>query len=380
VGIGWQIIQQTPASDKRQTAAPVGIIDLPNRRGRGVPAAVLKTTQLNSPATESTRQRPESAVYERIPASFFSVVMGIAGLGLAWRAAGVQLRFAMPVGNAIVAAASLLWLALALCYAAKWLREPERARAEWKHAIQGAFVGLLPATLLLLLPAGASYLGVVAKVLFFVAAAAQSAIGAAIVARWFSETQDPDLATPAWHLAVVAGHLFAANAAASLGYKLTGWGFFGAGLISWLLIESVVFARLMRHEPLPPPLRPLIAIELAPPAVIAIAYLALVDGEVDAIALALLGYSLFVGAILLFLARYLTRAPFSSVYWAFTFPFAALSVASWRVAVSNATEAAFALALALFVIANIIVLWVAVRTVLALRGGTFMPREKMGSE
>ncbi|MBI4292666.1 MAG: dicarboxylate transporter/tellurite-resistance protein TehA [Betaproteobacteria bacterium] len=332
------------------------------------------------PVTESTRQRPETAVYERIPASFFSMVMGIAGLGLAWRAAAVPLRVPIPVGNAIVAAASLLWLALALCYAAKWLREPARARAEWKHAIQGAFVGLLPATLLLLLPAGASYLGVTAKALFFIAAAAQSALGAAMVARWFSETQDPDLATPAWHLAVVAGHLFAANAAASLGYKLTGWGFFGAGVISWLLIESIVFARLMQREPLPPPLRPLIAIELAPPAVIVIAYLALVDGEVDAVALALLGYSLFVGAILLFLARYLTRAPFGPGYWAFTFPFAALSVAAWRVAVSNASEGAFALALVLFAVANVIVLWVAARTVLALRSGTFMPLNKMGSE
>ena len=299
--------------------------------------------------------------------------MGIAGLGLAWRAAGIPLRIGIRVGEVIVAMAALLWIALALCYAVKWLRAPERARAEWQHAIQGAFAALVPAALLLVLPASVPYLGVAAKVLFFAAAAAQAAVGAAFVARWLSETQDPDLATPAWHLAIVAGHLLAANAAASMGYKLTGWGFFGAGVLSWLLIEAIVLPRLIQREPLPPQLRTLIAIELAPPAVTAVAYLALVDGESDAIALALLGYALFVCLVLFFLARYLTRAPFGPAYWAFTFPAAALSVVGWQVAMSNASDGAFALAVALFVLANAVVLWIAARTVLALRGGTFLP-------
>ena len=299
--------------------------------------------------------------------------MGIAGLGLAWMAAARPLGITASGGEAIVWAASMLWLALTTCQTLKWLQARAIARAEWEHPILGSFVALVPASLLLMLPALAPGAGIAAKLLFVFLAAAQAAISAAIVARWIAISQEPGPSTPAWHLAVVAGQLFSASAANALGYKLTGWCFFGSGVVWWLLIESIVLPRLIQREPLPPLMRPQIAIELAPPAVVVVTYLALVDGEVDAIALGIFGYALFIALTLALLARFMLKAPFGPAYWAFTFPFTALSAAAWRVALSNATDGAFAVAAVLFVVANAIVLWVAVLSVLALRRGTFIP-------
>jgi tellurite resistance protein len=299
--------------------------------------------------------------------------MGIAGLGMAWIAAARPLGISARAGELMVGAAMLLWLALAACYASKWRQAPARARAEWQDPIQGSFVALVPASLLLMLPALAPGASIGAKILFPFLAAAQIAVSSALIARWISLKQDPDLVTPAWHLAVVIGLLFAAGAANSLGYKLTGWCFFGAGVVWWLLIESIVLPRLIQREPLPPALRAHIAIELAPPAMVVATYLALVDGEVDAIALGIFGYALFIALILAMLWRFLLKAPFEAGCWAYTFPFTALSVAAWRIALSNASDGAFIFAVALFVIANAIVLWIAVRSALALRRGAFIP-------
>ncbi len=99
-------------------------------------------------------------------------------------------------------------------------------------------------------------------------------------------------------------------------------------------------------------------------------------GEVIIAAVALLWLALalcYAMKVLVFLARRLAGTPFGPACWAFAFPVAALSVAAWRVALSNASDGAFALALFLFVIANAVVVWVTVRTVVALRKGAHLP-------
>jgi tellurite resistance protein len=322
---------------------------------------------------------PLAGLAQRIPASFFTMVMGLGGLGTAWRAAARTYPALAPVGDVLIIAAAAIWMLLAAAYAAKWASTAAAARAEWAHPVAGAFVALVPASLLLLLPALASWLGsAVTQVLFVLLAVAQFALAAAIVARWIGVQNEPAAVTPVWHLGVVAGHLFTAGAAAALGYKLTGWCFFGAGVIMWAIIDSIVLHRLATHEPLEPQLRPLIAIELAPPSVALIMYLALGEGEADAFALGLFGYALFIACVLTLLARRLCETPFGPSYWAFTLPAAALSTAAWSIAHASATNAATYFALALFVAANAVIGLIAARTITALSRGGFLPGKRGG--
>jgi len=46
-------------------------------------------------------------------------------------------------------------------------------------------------------------------------------------------------------------------------------------MVTWIFIDSIVLRRLETHEPLAPARRPLIAIEIAPPAVALMMYFAL---------------------------------------------------------------------------------------------------------
>jgi tellurite resistance protein len=300
--------------------------------------------------------------------------MGLGGLGHAWRAAGRTYPVLAPFGELLVLFAAALWVLLASSYIAKWASAPEVARSEWRHPVQCAFVAIIPASLLLLLPALAPRLGLAGEILFLLAACVQVVVTAAIFARWLSGWPEPATVTPAWHLAAVAGHLFAAGAAAAYGYRLTGWCFFGAGMVTWIIVDSIVLHRLATHEPLLPALRPLIAVEIAPPAVALIMYMALGEGEADAIALGLYGWGLYLAVALAIVARWLCEAPFGPAYWAFTLPVAALSVAGWRIAHATAAQPALTLALALFVAANALIGFIAWRTVAALIRGSFIPR------
>lgn len=315
-----------------------------------------------------------AGIARRIPASFFAIVMGLGGLGTAWRAAARTYPALAPVGDVLIAAAAAVWILLAAAYVAKWATAAAAARSEWEHPVAGAFVALVPASLLLLLPALAPWLGSGAtRWLFVLLTVAQFTLAAAIVARWIGIQSEPAAVTPVWHLGVVAGHLFTAGAAAALGYKLTGWCFFGAGVIMWVIIDSIVLHRLATHEPLEPRLRPLIAIELAPPSVALIMYLALGEGEADALALGLFGYALFIACVLILLARRLCETPFGPGYWAFTLPAAALSTAAWSIAHASASDAAAYVALALFVAANMVIGFIAARTMAAVARGRFLP-------
>src|SRR3982074_314928 len=89
----------------------------------------------------------------------------------------------------------------------------------------------------------------------------------------------------------------------------------GGGLFSWLAIESVLLHRLYTATSLTAPLRPTLGIQLAPPAVGAVAYLSVNGGNPDLIAHALIGYALMQLIIMLRLLPWITQQSFAASYW-----------------------------------------------------------------
>jgi tellurite resistance protein len=67
------------------------------------------------------------------------------------------------------------------------------------------------------------------------------------------------------------------------------------------------------------------AIEVAPPAIAGLAYLAITHGKVDAIALALGGFTLLAVIVQLRLIPVYRRLTFTPAFWSFAFPYAAVA-------------------------------------------------------
>lgn len=312
-----------------------------------------------------------AAAAARVPASFFSVALGLAGLGAAWRAAARAYGVSDWLADALLALAAAVFVGVLAAQAVRAARGGA-LRAELEHPLSGSLAALGPASLLLLAGGAAVHFRDLSQVLFWIGAAAQVALSAWLAGRWLLAPADPRAVTPALHLPAV-GHLLAAAAAGAVGRADAGWLFFGAGVVLWLSAAAALLGRALAAGELPAAVRPLVALEIAPPAAALLAWQSLEGGAPDAFSRMLLGVALFQGLVVLRLVGRLRDVPFSPSYWAFAFPLAALAAGALRQSAAAPGSVAGALALPLFVLANAVVAAVAWQTGVAASRGKLLP-------
>jgi tellurite resistance protein len=266
-----------------------------------------------------------------IPVAFFGMVLGLSGLGIAWRLAAQLWGLPAAVGESVLLLATAVWIVLVILYGAKWIWARQEALAEFRHPVLCCFVGIVPVSTALVALAIHPYVERTADFLAAIGIVGQLVFGVYRTGRLWMGDRDPATTTPVLYLPAVAGSFVSTLVLVGFGYPEWGAPFFGIGMLSWLAIESVLLQRLYTSE-LPPPLRPTLGIQLAPPLVGCSAYLALTSGPPDLFAQALLGYGVFQVLLLGRLLPWITRQPFAASYWAFTFGLAALAVDGVRFA------------------------------------------------
>jgi tellurite resistance protein len=309
-----------------------------------------------------------------VPASFFGIVLGLAGLGGAWRVAARVWQLPSVIGEALMLIAGIVWALMLALYAAKWIYAREDALQELEHPIQCCFVGLIGVATMLISMAALPYSRLAAQIAFVLGAAFTLGFAVWRTGILWQGGRDPSATTPVLYLPTVAGAFVTATAAAALGYRDWGQLAFGAGLFSWLAIESVLLHRLYTVTSMPAPLRPTLGIQLAPPVVGGVAYLSVTTGTPDLLAYAMLGYGLLQALLLLRLLPWMRQQPFAPSYWAFTFGATALAAVPLDMMERGTTEAVALIAPYLFVAANIVVGLIAVATVRLIVKGRLLPK------
>ncbi|HMI19635.1 MAG TPA: dicarboxylate transporter/tellurite-resistance protein TehA [Sphingomonas sp.] len=308
-----------------------------------------------------------------VPAAFFGIVLGLAALANLWRVGHALWGLPGLIGETLFAGAAFAWVVVALLYAAKWWIAPDVARQEAEHAVQCCFIGLGGVTTLLIAQGALPYSRAVAIALFTLGSAFTLAFGLWRTGRLWRGRRAPEATTPILYLPTVAGGFVAGTTAAALGWSDWGQLAFGAAFFSWLAIESVLLHRLYTADEMPPLLRPTLGIQLAPPAVGAVCYLAVGGGAGDLLGHALIGYALLQALLLLRMARWIGAAPFAASYWAFTFGGVAFATAVAKIDLVAPTPAIALLAPILFAGANLLVLAIAIGTLCLLLGGRLLP-------
>ena len=97
---------------------------------------------------------------------------------------------------------------------------------------------------------------------------------------------------------------------------------FGIGIISWVVLGSVIMNRLFTRPALPDALVPTMAIELGIPAVAGLAYFAVVGRTVNLVACVLGGYAVLMALVQVRLIPIYRRLSFTPGSWSFTFAYA----------------------------------------------------------
>ncbi|WP_457090701.1 dicarboxylate transporter/tellurite-resistance protein TehA [Microvirga sp. P5_D2] len=307
-----------------------------------------------------------------VPATFFGMVLGLGGLGNGWRAAARVWSAPTFIGEALSLAAALVWLVWLVMYVLKWATSREEALAELRHPIQAFFIALVPVATLIASIAVAPYLPATAWTMFVFGVASQVVFSAWVVGELWQGGRHTDATTPTLYMPTVGGCFVSAIACGSFGYPEAGLLFFGAGFLSMVVLESIVLHRLMTHT-LPVALRATMGLHLATPAVGSVAYLAVTDGRPDRFVQMLFGYALLQALVMLRLVPWLRQQPFSPAAWAYTFGVSALPLAALRFVERGQTGPISILAIPLFIGANLVIGWIALRTLRLALAGKLLP-------
>jgi tellurite resistance protein len=271
---------------------------------------------MNTPAA-----RPQAGITPNL----FAIPFGLAGLATCWGYAAVLRLAPGLVAGILFLIAAAAWLALVVGYLSQVPRRPGGWRGELADPVLAPFVSLIPITGMVLAIGLMPHALAAGRWLFGVLAVATTVLAGWVTGQWIVGDLDPDKLHSGYVLPAIAGGLIATIGAALAGWPGIARAFFGLGVLSWLLIGSVIMARLHFRPPLPPPLAPTMAIEVAPPALAGLAYLAITGGRVDALTLALGGFTVLAVIVQLRLIPVYRRLAFTPAFWSFAFPYAAVA-------------------------------------------------------
>jgi tellurite resistance protein len=308
-----------------------------------------------------------------VPASFFGIVLGVIGLGNSWRSAHQLWGLPAVIGELLMGVGVAVWVVILLFFLAKWLVSAEAAWSEALHPIQCCYVGLAGVSTMLVAVAVQPYQQVAALGIYGVGLVFTLGFALWRTGHLWRGGRDPAASTPVLYLPTVAGSFVTAIGAGALGFPEWGKLAFGAGLFSWLAVESVLLHRLYTAEVMPSAIRPTLGIQLAPATVGALAYLSVTEGHPDMVVGALIGYGLLQLLLLLRLLPWILEQPVSAAYWGFSFGLTALASSLLRMVLRGDSGPAATMAPIVFAAVNLIMMALILRTLWLLLSGKILP-------
>ena len=316
---------------------------------------------------------------------WFAIVMGLSGLSLAWFRATPLMGDMAGAGALVVGAlAALVAVALAGLSLVRWQRYPQALADDLKHPARHAFVATMPVSLLLLATVATALAGptLPAQVLWLLGSAGQFGVTVWVLSRWLRPNAGGKEASPFWPSMTpalfipVVGNVVPALAGVTLGFTEWSAAQFGVGLFLWPVVLTLLAVRLGVNGMWPERLLPTTFITIAPPAVIGLGVLQL--GAPAILAWVAWGIGLF---FLTWSASIFKRAisqPFAVSFWAMSFPLAAFSALTLRLA-PDGGRAFQALAMVMLALSSLVIAALALATVKGLRDGTLLAPEPVAT-
>lgn len=304
---------------------------------------------------------------KHFPITLFASVMGIAGLSIAYHRAEFIFPAVGGISMGLLFFAFGLFLVIGVLYLWKIMCYPEEALKEFNHPVRFNFFPAISISLLLLAIASMEQAPFLAKGLWMVGSAVHLGFTLTAVSRWIDRPYNIQQFNPAWFIPVV-GNILVPIAGVEFASKEISWFFFSVGLVFWLSLFTIMVYRLGFHDHLPSKLFPTLFILIAPPAVGFVAYFRL-TGSFDATARVLLYVAMFLALLLLTMYRKFIKLPFFLSWWGYTFPLCALTIAVFIAFRATQIEFFSAIGGILLVVATMVTLIVAFKTLGLIREG-----------
>lgn len=267
---------------------------------------------------------------------WFSIVMGLSGLAFAWHRAAAQLgEPALAVSVALAILAGAVYATLLALTGLRARRHPQALLDDLAHPVRHVFVATVPISALLLVGLWIALVGPgpIVRALWALASLAQLAVTLWVLTRWWRGNQPGGLVWPSLTPALIVpivGNVLVPLSGVPLGHAMASAAQAGIGVLFWPIVLVLLLVRIGQAGIWPDRLMPTVFITVAPPAVLGLD--ALQFGAPPLLAWAAWGMALFFLLWAATQARRIVALEFGVTHWAVSFPLAAFTALSLRLA------------------------------------------------
>ncbi|MDD2904836.1 MAG: SLAC1 anion channel family protein [Sulfurimonas sp.] len=269
----------------------------------------------------------QSRSLEHFPIQLFAVIMGLSGLSIVFAKAYHILNMPYTIYLTLLGIDTVLFFGIFITYMMKWLYYPNAVKKEFYHPIKSSFMAAISISFLLVSIAYYDFAPSVSILFWYIGTPLQLFFTLIIMRYWIRNELQVVHSNPAWFIPIV-GNVLVPVVGVDAAPIYVSLFFFALGMFFWIVLFTVMLYRIIFHHPLAKKLVPTFFIFIAPPAVGFISYFRITNGSLDMMSLSLYFIALFTLLLLLFMMRMYDTKEFFISWWAYTFPLAAVTIAT----------------------------------------------------
>jgi len=304
----------------------------------------------------------ESNKLKFFPIMMFAIIMGLSGLAIVYEKAHELFKFPSFIGQGLLILDAILFATILLFYVSKFIKYSSEVNKEFNHPIRINFFATVSISFLLISIAFHPVNKDVAYYCFVMGTILQTYFTLRTISFWINQNLKLDHSNPAWFIPIVGNVLVPVAGGSFVDVNLLMY-YFSIGMFFWLILTAILINRIIFHHQLAGKFVPTLFIFIAPPAVAFIAYLKMNGMHYDMFASALYNLAIFFTFLVLFMYKNFLNLKFFISWWAFTFPLTAVTIASMLAFKLTHIIIYKYLAFLFMLMATLVILLVAVRTV-----------------
>ena len=310
--------------------------------------------------------------------------MGWCGLAQAWlRASDSSEGLPTLLATLTGAIALVIFLLVSLLSLVRWSKYPYAVAVDMQHPVRHPFLATIPISIMLLASLGVAIfwnasesLNTSIRWVWAVGSLLEILATLWVTARWLQAKEDGG---PGWNAITpilfipVVGNALAPLAGLTIALEPWAMAQFGLGLFLWPVMQTLLVVRWVHVGPLPPRMMPALFIMVVPPSIVGLDLLQM------GVALPWIWCIWGIGAFFLALAltqiTTLRSLPFGMPHWGMSFPMAAFTILTLRLASLSDCGWLVLPGYALLAITSTLILWLSLATLKGLLSGALLSPE-----
>jgi tellurite resistance protein len=263
---------------------------------------------------------------QHFPIMMFAIIMGLSGLTIVFQKAEEILGIKTYVSTLLAEVDVFIFLLILIVYIVKIFKYFSEVKKEFSHPVRINFFAASAISFLLISIVYHPLNKDIAFICFLIGTLMQTFFTFYTINFWINKNMEIQHSNPAWFIPIVGNVLVPVSGAGFVDVNLLMY-YYSIGIFFWIVLTSILINRIIFHHQLAIKFMPTLFIFIAPPAVAFIAYIKMF-GEFDVFASMLYNLALFFSFLLFFMFRNFVNLKFFISWWAFTFPLAAVTIAS----------------------------------------------------